>query len=130
IEIIGGVATAVTDASGDYSVGGLRLGDYVVAEVLQPGWREASPFTSDLILATPTGSDIQFVPGGVGALPPAVGDFDDDGKLDFAVIDADGTNLLVYHNGDLDNPTAYALENSVSAFVSSDRTGQGRDGMA
>ncbi|MBX3437473.1 MAG: hypothetical protein KF861_08290, partial [Planctomycetaceae bacterium] len=125
IEVIGGTVTAVTDATGNYGVGGLRLGHYVVAQVVPDGWREVSPFTSDLVLATPAGSDIQNVPGGVSALAPVIADFDGNGQLDAAVIDGSRMNLVIYHNGDFDNPTTYPLGFEASAFVAADVLGTG-----
>jgi subtilisin-like proprotein convertase family protein len=41
-----GDPTTVTDANGDYVLGGLRAGTYTIAEVMQPGWQQTSPHSN------------------------------------------------------------------------------------
>lgn len=40
--------TTVTDANGDYTLGGLRAGTYTIAEVMQNGWQQTFPHDSPL----------------------------------------------------------------------------------
>lgn len=82
IEIEGVASSTTTDASGNYTLGGLHPGNYVVREVVPAGWREIAPFRSDFQMGPAA-----FIPNGNPAVPAdsiATGDFDGDGHQDYA----------------------------------------------
>jgi len=62
-------ATAVTDASGNYTLSGLPAGSYTVCETLQSGWSESFPNSSFGSSCSPSGWGWGFdLGGGQGAM--------------------------------------------------------------
>jgi len=58
IEVTGpGTAAVVTDGTGSYTFTGLPAGTYLVCEVLQAGWRQTVPASSN---TCPTGVGYRF----------------------------------------------------------------------
>jgi hypothetical protein len=138
IEISQVVATATTDADGNYSFGGLRAGTYTVAEDVQAGWRQVSPSVANLDLQTPGQNDVYAVDGNPTAV--AVGDFDGGGKADdFAVVaplkgDDSVYAVYVFFNGQLGSPTLFYLKSPAGGVplkvVAADISGNGRQDLA
>ncbi len=109
------VGSAKTDASGNYSIGGLDPGSYTAHQEIPTGLRQATPANSNLSLATPpTGSDVFTLPSGYGTLASVVGDFNADGKADLAVVGEPLTNqpgpsepnVFIYYGGATTTPIA------------------------
>jgi hypothetical protein len=100
------VRTTTSAADGSYSFSGLLPGDYTIRQTVPAGWRQMSPFQSQLQFANP-----QFVSNNIPhtSAEPAtsivVADFDGDGHLDFATpwlvssAHAAGVNIF-FGNGD------------------------------
>jgi hypothetical protein len=127
IEVLGGSFTTTTDADGNYSFGNLFSGAYTVAEAVPPGWRQVAPFSSDLVLQTPSGNDVLPFPG-QGGRPNsvAVADFNGDGKPDFAVLDPAQQQVFIYYDGDFSNPQGFTFDDLPKAIVAADFGGTGR----
>ncbi|MCS6977430.1 MAG: FG-GAP-like repeat-containing protein [Gemmatales bacterium] len=79
------IRTTTSASDGTYSFSGLLPGDYTVRQIVPSGWRQMSPFQSELRFANPS-----FVSNNIPHTSPepataiVVADFDGDGHLDFA----------------------------------------------
>jgi hypothetical protein len=54
------VATATTDANGNYSFGNLGAGTYFVEENTMTGWKQTSSDTKIVLTASKTSADVDF----------------------------------------------------------------------
>jgi hypothetical protein len=85
------VAASLTAADGTYQFPGVVPGSYTVQEVVPSGWREVTPFQSNLQL-----QDNGLVSTGTQPNALAAADFNGDGNIDVALTDpgADDVTLL------------------------------------
>lgn len=93
------VATATTDANGNYSFGNLSNGTYFVEESVMTGWKQTSDDTKVVLTATKTSADVDFsnIQKSATSTKPVKGDKDHDGDNDDATSTNNGTNGN--HNG-------------------------------
>lgn len=139
IEVSELVATALTDASGNYSFDGLRAGTYRVAEVPPTGWRQVAPFQSDLQLQPAVAYEVKRYPQFPAPDPTSLGesDFDGDGRLDVAVLVPNQGVVNIYYGGMRDVPGAILglddlppNKNTYHAMILGDFWGKGGQDVA
>lgn len=110
IEILGTTRTVTTDALGNYAVPALQAGEHTIRQEVRSGWRQITPFVSDLQLETPSGNNVLPVPGNSPApIGISAADFDGDGGLDYAVLDQNNRRILLYYYGDFGDPAQLDL---------------------
>ncbi len=124
--------TTTTNSTGSYQFL-VKDGTYTVSQVVQPGWRELTPFTPKLNIneAATTLSPPQN-PSGSNFRPIMVApaDFDGDGNQDLVAVSAhvdSGQVYVFWGNGDgtFSGPTDLGSSNGMNVFVG-DTTGSGR----
>src|SRR5262249_12473714 len=84
------VATTTTQADGRYLFPSVPTGTYTITETVPAGWKQTSPLAPVLQFADPKSYSVQS--GGT----TVAGDFDNDGKMDLAVIPFSTSSLRVY----------------------------------
>ena len=129
------VASTTTDASGNYSFGNLYAGGYLVSEQVPNGWREISPFASDLQLQTPTSQNstiFSLARSSNSPISVVSGDFDGDGKQDIAVLNKSGSEFQVqiFYGGGNAAPSVYTISDFDLIKTSGDFYGTGRLDLA
>jgi hypothetical protein len=123
------VATTTTDAAGRYYFDKIPPGQYTVHQVLPAGWRQADPLNTDLQFGTPTdvGTGSEQASAGVVS-----GDFNNDGRLDFAAPSSDGSLVFYIYDPSSDSytQTVYQLKGPVEMIAVGNFGGHGRADLA
>jgi uncharacterized delta-60 repeat protein len=106
-----GDPSAVTDAAGAYTIGGLAAGAYAVREVVPDGYGQTVPAAAAVLVTVPAGGSVEQDFGNLqlGAAESFTPDF----TVESSALQADGKIVIVGYTGD---PSAGTAESVVARF--------------
>jgi hypothetical protein len=127
------VATTTSGSDGVYLFGLVKPGQYQIRQVVPAGWKQLSPFNSDLQFVQQPASTVPAYQGSASSI--AAADFNGDGHVDFAVAATDLSQLQVFDNtgsGTFTGPRDYPIDtlSGLSQVTAGYFSGSGRPDLA